>query len=91
MEELIHHFKLIMREHGPDIPKRELYSSTEAPNGELGWFIISDGGMYPYRLRIRPPSFYNYQVFPIMLQGHMLADVPAILSTLNIIAGELDR
>ncbi len=91
MEELIHHFKIIMRQHGFDIPKRELYSSTESPNGELGWYIVSDGTMYPYRIRIRPPSFYNYQIFPYMMQGLMIPDVPAILSTLNVIAGELDR
>ncbi|OQY26196.1 MAG: NADH-quinone oxidoreductase subunit D [Candidatus Cloacimonetes bacterium 4572_55] len=91
MEELIHHFKIVMRTHGPKIPVREFYSSTEVPNGELGWYIISDGGMFPYRIRTRSPSFYNYQVFPYMLEGHMIPDVPAILSTLNVIAGELDR
>lgn len=91
MEELIHHFKIIMRKHGPDIPQCEYYSSTESPNGELGWYIVSDGEMFPYRIRIRPPSFINYQVFPFMLQGHMIPDIPAILSTLNVIAGELDR
>lgn len=91
MEELIHHFKIIMRDHGQDIPKGEYFSSTEAPNGELGWYIVSNGEMYPYRIRIRPPSIYNYQVFPYLLKGHMIPDVPAILSTLNVIAGELDR
>ena len=68
-----------------------MYSSTEAPNGELGFYIVSDGTNHPYRLRVRPPSLINYQVFPMMLEGRMLSDSVAILGSLNIIAGELDR
>ncbi len=93
IEGLIHHFKQIMpgKGHGVHPAAGEYYSSTEAPNGELGFFLVSDGSANPYRLRIRPPSFYAYQALPEMLRGRMLSDVVAILSSLNVIAGELDR
>jgi NADH:ubiquinone oxidoreductase subunit D len=91
IEGLIHHFKLIMYGHGLNIPKGEVYSSTEAPNGELGFFIVSDGGDTPYRVRVRPPSFINYQAFPDLVKGGLIADVVAVLGSLNVIAGELDR
>lgn len=91
IEGLIHHFKLIMYGHGISIPKGEIYSSTEAPNGELGFFIVSDGGDTPYRVRVRPPSLVNYQAFPDLVRGLLVSDVIAVLGSLNIIAGELDR
>ncbi len=91
MEGLIYHFKNYMFGHGLCPPKGEVYSSTEAPNGELGYYLVSDGTQRPYRWRVRPPSFYNYQVFPEMCVGGPLSDLVAILSSLNVIAGELDR
>ncbi len=91
MESLIHHFKVFMYNHGIRPAKGEIYSCTEAPNGELGWYILSDGSEIPYRVRIHPPSFVNYQVFPKLAEGGLISDSVAILSTLNVIAGELDR
>jgi len=91
MEGLIHHFEIIMENHGFSAPKGEIYSSTESPNGELGFFIVSTGGREPYRMRVRPPSFVNYQIFRTIMQGQMLSDTVAVMSSLNIIAGELDR
>ena len=92
IEALIHHFKQIMFGHGvkPE-PGTEIYSSTEAPNGELGFYMVSDGGMNPYRMRVRPPSLYNYAVMPLLVQGGMVSDAVAVMSSLNVIAGELDR
>jgi NADH-quinone oxidoreductase subunit D len=91
MEGLIYHFKNYMFGHGVCPPKGEIYSSTEAPNGELGWYLVSDGTQKPWRMRVRPPSLYNYQAFPAMCEGKLLSDMVAVLSSLNIIAGELDR
>ncbi len=91
MEALIHHFKLIMHGHGFKPQAGEIYSSTEGPNGELGWFIVSDGTRNPYRLRCRPPSFINYTAFPKMVRGGMISDLVAVMSSINVIAGELDR
>ncbi len=93
MESLIHHFKLVMpgKDHGIHAPVTDMYSATEAPNGELGFHLVSDGSSNPYRVRIRPPSFINYPIYSKLLKGSMLADMVAILSSFNIIAGELDR
>lgn len=93
MESLIHHFKVIMPggNHGVQPPRAALYSATEAPNGELGFYIVSDGGSAPYRVRVRPPSLYNYQIYSKLLKGRMVADLVTILASLNVIAGELDR
>jgi NADH-quinone oxidoreductase subunit D len=91
MEGMIHHFKQIMHGHGFAPPPGEVYAATEAPNGELGFYVISDGTRNPYRVRCRPPSFYNYQVISRILVGCLISDIVAILSSLNIIAGELDR
>jgi NADH dehydrogenase I D subunit len=91
MEGLIHHFKQIMYGHGFAPPEGETYSATEAPNGELGFYLVSDGSRNPYRVRCRPPSFYNFQVLPKLIRGHLISDIVAILSSLNVIAGELDR
>jgi NADH dehydrogenase I D subunit len=91
MEGLIYHFKNYMFGHGLQVPVGEVYHATEAPNGELGFLLVSDGGPKPYRWRVRPPSLYNYQAFPDMCRGSLVSDVVAGLSSLNIIAGELDR
>ena len=72
-------------------PPGEVYHSIEAPKGELGYYIVSDGTTTPYRLRIRPPSFINLQAFDRMVRGHLVADVVAIIGTLDIVLGEVDR
>ena len=92
IESLIHHFKLIMFGHGATPERgRDIYSVTESPNGELGFYIVSSGDMIPYRIRVRPPSIYNYAVFTEIVKGGMVSDAVAVLSSLNVIAGELDR
>jgi len=72
-------------------PPGEVYHSIEAPKGELGYYIVSDGSVQPYRLRIRPPSFINLEAFDKMVRGHLVADVVAIIGTLDIVLGEVDR
>ena len=72
-------------------PVAEVYHSIEAPKGELGYFVVSDGSTYPYRVRVRPPSFVNLQAFDKMAQGSLVADVVAIIGTLDIVLGEVDR
>jgi NADH:ubiquinone oxidoreductase subunit D len=89
MEGLINHFKLIM--HGIRPPRGEFYSATEGGNGELGYYIVSDGGPSAWRVRIRPPCFANYSVFPKIITGQLVADAVASLGSINVIAGELDR
>lgn len=89
MEGLINHFKIVM--HGVSPEKGEIYSATEGGNGELGFYIVSDGSPKAYRVRIRPPCFANYSAFPTMIKGQMLADAVAALGSVNVIAGELDR
>ncbi len=89
MEGLIHHFMLIM--YGIKAKPGYVYFGTEAANGELGFYIVSDGGQYPYRIKIRPPCFAIFQAFPEMIKGHLISDAVAILGSLNIVAGELDR
>ena len=91
IEGLIYHFEITMRNRGMTPPVGEAYVPTESPNGELGFYIVSDGGRTPYRVRTRPPSLMNYSIFPKLIEGHMLSDAPAILGSINIIAGELDR
>ena len=92
MESLIMHFKHFMDGHGMDTPKKgEVYSATEAPNGELGWYVMTKGDAVAYRIRVRPPSLINYATFPAQIKGGMLADAVSVLSSLNVIAGELDR
>jgi len=91
MESLIYHFKLNMDGHGPLPPVGEVYTSTEAPNGELGFYIVSDGSRAPYKVRVRPPSLLHFALFPKLIDGHMLSDVVSVLGSLNVIAGELDR
>lgn len=89
IEGLMAHFKLIM--HGIEPPVGEVYSCTEAANGELGFFVSSNGVGRPYRVRVRPPCFAIYQAFPHMCIGQTVSDAVAALGSLNIIAGELDR
>ncbi len=89
IEGLINHFKLIM--HGIKPPKGEIYSFTEGANGELGFYIVSDGTKNPYRIKVRPPCFAIFQANDEIAEGHMVADMAAILGSWNIIAGELDR
>ena len=88
MEALIYHFKIVMGE--TDIPAGEVYSSIEAGNGELGFYLISDGGRTPYRLHFRRPCFIYYQAYPELIKGGMLSDAIITMSSLNLIAGELD-
>ena len=89
MESLIWHFKLVME--GMKVPAGEAYGFTEGANGELGYYIVSDGSGKPYRIKVRPPCFAIFQAYPHMLKGHMIPDAVAILGSLNVIAGELDR
>ncbi len=91
MEGLIYHFKNFMHGHGQQPPVGEYYFATEAPNGELGYYLVSNGTNKPWRWRVRPPSFYNFQAFPEMCHGQSISDMVSGLSSLNIIAGELDR
>ncbi len=89
IEGLMNHFKLVM--HGILPPNGEVYSATEAANGELGFYIVSKGGKSPYRIKCRPPCFPLFNAFDKMVEGLMVADAVAILGTLNIVVGELDR
>jgi NADH-quinone oxidoreductase subunit D len=91
IEGLIHHFELVMTNRGFESPRGEVYGCIESASGELGYYIVSDGGNVPWRARTRPNSFINYQVFPKMMEGHMISDVVAVLGSINIIAAELDR
>ena len=88
MEALIYHFKIIMGE--VDIPVGEIYNSVEGANGELGYYFISDGGRSAYRLHFRRPCFIYYQAYPELIEGSMLSDAILTMSSLNLIAGELD-
>lgn len=88
MEALIYHFKIIMGE--TDLPAGEVYQAVEGGNGELGYYLISDGGRSPYRLHFRRPCFIYYQAFPEMISGGLFSDAIIALSSINVIAGELD-
>ena len=88
MEALIYHFKIVMGEQ--DIPKGEVYHAVEGGNGELGFYLISDGGRTPYRLHFRRPCFIYYQAYPEMIRGSQISDAILTLSSMNVIAGELD-
>lgn len=89
IEGLIHHFKIASE--GFAAPEGEVYQGIEAPKGELGFYIVSDGGNKPERLRIRPPSFVNLQAIEQMSVGSMIADLVAVIGTLDIVLGEIDR
>ena len=89
MEALINHFKLVI--DGVQPPAGRIYDATETPNGELGFYIISDGSGHPYRIKVRPPCFYTMNALKFLVEGGMVADIVAILGGLNVVAGELDR
>lgn len=89
MEELIHQFMLLTE--GFECPAGEVYHSTEAPKGELGFYIVSTGGRSPYRLRIRSPSFNNISILPHLVEGALVADVVANIASLDPVMGEVDR
>jgi len=89
MAALIHQFKLVVEGFHP--PKGEVYQSIEAPKGELGFYIVSDGGPKPLRVRIRLPSLMNLQTLPVLSKGHKIADMAAIIGTLDIVLGDVDK
>nr|WP_224746827.1 NADH dehydrogenase (quinone) subunit D [Pelovirga terrestris] len=89
IEGLIHHFKIITEGFKPEAG--EVYQGIEAPKGELGFYLVSDGSAHPYRMKVRPPSFINLQGLPQMVEGRLLADVIAVIGTLDIVLGEIDR
>jgi NADH-quinone oxidoreductase subunit C/D len=89
IESLMNHFKLVYDGILP--PPGEVYGYTEAANGELGFYVVSDGKKHPWRVKVRPPCYAIYQAFPEMIRGRMIADAIAIIGGLNVIAGELDR
>ena len=89
MEALIHHFKLYTE--GFRTPPGEVYAAVEAPKGEFGVYVVSDGTNKPYRCKIRAPGFPHLQAMDWMNRGHLLADVSAILGSLDIVFGEIDR
>ena len=91
IEGLMNHFKLIMNGHGVRVPPGDSYFAVEGANGELGFYVVSDGGDKPYRVRVRPPCFFAMAALPEMLEGYMVADIVATFGTINMIAGELDR
>jgi NADH-quinone oxidoreductase subunit D len=88
MEALIYHFKIVMGE--TEVPVGDVYHAVEGGNGELGFFLRSDGGRTPYRLHFRRPCFIYYQAYPEMIKGGMLSDAILVMSSMNVIAGELD-
>ena len=89
MEALIHHFKLFTE--GYRVEKDEIYTAVEAPKGEFGVYLISDGSSKPYKCKIRAPGFTHLQAMDHLIKGHMLADVPAVLGSMDIVFGEVDR
>ncbi|HEV8116114.1 MAG TPA: NADH-quinone oxidoreductase subunit D [Acidimicrobiales bacterium] len=89
MEALIHHFKLFTE--GFKVPEGETYVAVESPRGELGCYLVADGGPKPYRLHIRGPSFVNLQSLPVMLRGGLIADAVAVISSIDPVMGEVDR
>jgi NADH-quinone oxidoreductase subunit D len=91
IEGLIQHFELIMTNRQWKTPVDEVYGAVESPNGELGFYVVADGSGKPYRCRTRPPSYIHFAIFPLLIVGHQISDVVAVLGSLNIIAAELDR
>jgi len=86
---MIAHFKLVME--GVHVPAGEVYSYTEAGNGELGFYIVSDGSGRPWRVKVRPPCFALVQALAPMVKGSLLADIIPTFDTINMIGGEIDR
>lgn len=91
IEGTITHFELVMTNRGFVTPHEEVYTAVEAPNGELGFYLVGDGRDVAYRARCRPPSYIHFAMFPHLIEGHTLSDIVAVLGSLNIIAAELDR
>jgi NADH-quinone oxidoreductase subunit D len=91
IEGLISHFELEMSNRGFAVPSEECYTAVEAPNGELGFYLVGDGTNRAWRARCRPPSLIHFALFPHLIRGHNLSDVVAVLGSLNVIAAELDR
>jgi NADH-quinone oxidoreductase subunit D len=91
IESMIQHFELIMPNRGFKAPVDEVYGAAESPNGELGFYVVSDGTERSYRARTRPPSYIHFAIFPYLIKGHQISDIVAVLGSLNIIAAELDR
>jgi NADH-quinone oxidoreductase subunit D len=91
IEGTITHFELVMLNRGFIVPNDEAYMATETANGELGFYLAGDGSNVAYRARCRPPSYIHFALFPLLIRGHTLSDVVAVLGSLNIIAAELDR
>ena len=89
MEATIHHFKLYSEGH--HVPAGEVYAAVEAPKGEFGVYLVADGTNRPYKCKIRAPSFAHLSAMDFLTRGHMLADVSAILGSLDIVFGEIDR
>ena len=89
MEELIHHFKLFTE--GMHVPAGEAYAAVEHPKGEFGIYLISDGANKPYRMKLRSPAYTHLSSIGELARGHMLADVVAIIGTMDIVFGEIDR
>ena len=89
MEALIHHFKLFTE--GYRVNKDEIYTAVEAPKGEFGVYLISDGSSKPYKCKIKAPGFSHLQAMDYIIKGHMLADVPAVLGSMDVVFGEIDR
>jgi NADH-quinone oxidoreductase subunit D len=89
MEALIHHFKLYSE--GFHVPAGEVYAAVEAPKGEFGVYLVADGSNKPYKCKIRAPGFAHLQAMDFICKGHLLADVSAILGSLDIVFGEVDR
>jgi NADH-quinone oxidoreductase subunit D len=86
---LIHHFKLFTE--GFMVPPGEVYSAIESPRGELGCYLVADGGPKPYRLHVRGPSFVNLQSLPLLMRGGLLSDAIAVISSIDPVLGEVDR
>jgi NADH-quinone oxidoreductase subunit D len=91
IESMIQQFELVMPNRRWTPPVDEVYGAVESPNGELGFYVVSDGTGVAYRARTRPPSYIHFAVFPYLIVGHQLSDIVAVLGSLNIIAAELDR
>ena len=89
IEALIHHFKIVTEGFRP--PVGEVYQSIESPRGELGYYVVSDGSPHPLRCHVRAPSFANLQTLPKVIVGHLIADVVAVIASLDPILGEVDR
>jgi len=89
MEALIHHFKLVS--YGFDVPAGEAYQAIESPRGEIGFYVVSNGKNKPWRVRVRGPAFFNVFAMPVMMEGALLADMVAVIASVDPVFGEVDR